>query len=297
LAGKKQKRRLKKGALIFLVAFLIALIGIFAVVVKVVADKSSAIFNKTSEEISTIVESNNNNNNNNNNKEKDESEIDDSQEDITESKESKTESKNENVNEADTQNKIERAVVVIDAAFGGEYAGSKGYNGLLQKDVNLGVALSVKRVLERYDDIDVYLTRESDTTVSYEKRLQLIKSKGAHVVVSIQQNTEGTGTATGVETYVLSKDSYPDTDRTLGQLIQKSMVMYSAATDRGIMNRNIDILKDSLKEGAYGAVVYTGFITNEEESKKLTNNDYIDKLGEGIAQGILSFIDKKILND
>ena len=150
----------------------------------------------------------------------------------------------------------------------------------------------MQKALKRYDDIDVYLTRDTDVTVPYEKRVALIKEKKANVVISIQQNTEGTKTASGVETYILSKKDYPNSDNRLGYSIQNAMTMYSPAKSRGVMSRNTDILKDAYSNGAVGAVVYTGFITNEKEAKNLTTDKYTEKLGEGIAQGILSYVDK-----
>ena len=262
MATKRGKRRLKKEVLLALITITALLMFIFTNVIKVVSH-SDVTDNKNG----TVTTASN-----------------------------KRGDKNPSIKKTDkkSENAIpEKYVIVIDPAFGGEYAGSKGVNGILQKDVNLGVALKVKKTLERYDDIDVYLTREDDTTTPYEKRIDFIKSVGADIVVSIQQNTEGTKTAQGVETYVLSKTDYPESESSLGYSIQKAMTMYSTTKDRGVMARNTDILKDSYKHGAVGALVYTGFITNESESKKLTTDSYIEKLGEGIAQGILSYVDKK----
>lgn len=262
MASKRGKRRLKKEFLLILVTITVLLMFVFTNVVKVISNNSI-----------------------NNNKDKTNIEL---------NKDNKNDDKKELTSEnIENESVAKRPVIIIDPAFGGEYAGSKGVNGILQKDVNLNIALNVQKTLKRYSDIDVYLTRETDVTVSYEKRIDLIKEKKADVVVSIQQNTEGTKTAEGVETYVLSKNDYPNSDSSLGYSIQKAMTTYSTTKDRGVMARNTDILKDSYKNGATGALIYTGFITNESEGKKLTTDSYVEKLGEGIAQGILSYIDKK----
>ena len=257
-SNRKVKRRLKKKFLVMLFFCLISLVLVFASVVKGVSNNLASDNNSSVNEVAN-----------------------------TDSLDGKAESVN-----AIKSSKPKKPVIVIDPAFGGEYAGSKGFNGILQKDVNLDIALNIRKTITRYDDVEVYLTRDSDVTVPYEKRVALIKEKKADVVVSIQQNTEGTGRAEGVETYVLSKTDYPNSDSSLGYTIQKAMNMYSTSTSRGVMSRNTDILKDSYKAGAVGAVVYTGFITNEKEGKKLTTSSYTEKLGEGIAQGILSYVDK-----
>lgn len=259
MASKRRvKRRLKKKFLIILLFALISLMVVFTGVIKGVSNDNSTLSDNS---VDDVAESNN-------------------------------DEKTEVTMNIDKSKKSGKSVVVVDPAFGGEYAGSKGFNGVLQKDVNLDIALNIKKTIDRYDDVEVYLTRYSDVTVSYEDRIALIKEKKADVVISVQQNTEGTGTAEGVETYVLNKTDYPESDSSLGYTVQKAMNMYSNTIDRGVMSRNIDILKDSYKAGAVSAVIYTGFITSQKESKLLTTPSYTEKLGEGIAQGILSYIDK-----
>ncbi len=41
------------------------------------------------------------------------------------------------------------------------------------------------------------------------------------------------------------------------------------------------------------ALIECGFLTNPEEEKKLLSDSYQNKLAEGIAQGILSYLDNK----
>lgn len=262
MAKRRVKRRLKKRFMVMLIVSIVALLYIFTSVVKGVSKASMGSSSQTS-----VLNTDNN-----------------------------TDDNKTQANNADKKKTFNgKPVIVIDAAFGGEYAGSKGVDNILQKDVNLDIALKVEKVLKRYNDVEVFLTRRDDTTVSYEQRINLIKNKKANIVISIQQNTEGSGSAEGIETYVLSKETYKNADSSLGYSVQKAMGMYSTAKDRGVMARNIDILKDSYSSGTVGAVVYTGFITNKKESANLISDNYTTKLAEGIAQGILSYVDNKLL--
>lgn len=194
-------------------------------------------------------------------------------------------SKNQNIEQKKSQFKV-----VIDASYGGRDGGSKGYNGIIQKDVNLAIALKIKSILEKQPDVDVVLTRDSDTTVSMEERAKIINNSGADFVVSIMQNTEGSGEATGVETYVLPSDN-EKRNATLGYTLQKAMIMYSDTKDRGVLARNMDIL---LKSDIPGAVVNTGFISSKTEGLNLASESYQTRMAEGISQGILSYIDKTL---
>ena len=194
-------------------------------------------------------------------------------------------SKNQNVKQQKSQFKV-----AIDASYGGRDGGSKGYNGIIQKDVNLGIALKIKTILEKQPDIDVVLTRSADTTVSMEERVKIINNSGADFVVSIMQNTERSGEATGVETYVLPSDN-KKRNATLGYTLQKAMTMYSDTKDRGVLARNMDIL---VKSDIPGAVVNTGFISSKTEGLNLASENYQLRMAEGISQGILSYIDKNL---
>ena len=213
-----------------------------------------------------------------------------------EKSEEKVEKTKEEVKEIDpskSQNieqKKSRFKVVIDASYGGRDGGSKGYNGIIQKDVNLGIALKIKSILEKQPDVDVVLTRSDDSTVSMDERAKIINDSGADFVVSIMQNTEGSGEATGVETYVLPSDN-EKRNATLGYTLQKSMIMYSDTKDRGVLARNMDIL---LKSDIPGAVVNTGFISSKTEGLNLSSDSYQLRMAEGLSQGILSYIDKNL---
>lgn len=178
--------------------------------------------------------------------------------------------------------------VVVDASFGGSDGGSRGYNGILQKDVNLKLALKMRDILERHKDINVVLTRADDKTLSMEERVEIINNSKADLVVSIMQNTEGSGDVSGVETYVLPKED-EKSNTTFGYILQQAMTMYVDTKDRGVLARNMNILTGS---NVPGAVVNTGFITNKKEGSNLASEKYQLRLAEGISQGILSYIDR-----
>lgn len=191
------------------------------------------------------------------------------------------------------ENKVEEVKkthfkVVIDASYGGSDGGSKGYNGIVQKNINLEIALKIKDVLERYNDVDVILTREDDSTLSMEERINIINNSNADFIVSIMQNTEGSGNVNGVESYVLPKENNKSNTK-LGYILQQAMTMYINTKDRGVLARNMDIL---LKSDIPGAVVNTGFISNKEEGLNLSSDKYQLRMAEGISQGILSYIDR-----
>ena len=62
----------------------------------------------------------------------------------------------------------ERICIVIDAGHGGADPGKVGINGALEKDVNLEIALMLKKFLEA-EDFTVVMTREDENGL-YDKQ-------------------------------------------------------------------------------------------------------------------------------
>jgi N-acetylmuramoyl-L-alanine amidase len=100
-------------------------------------------------------------------------------------------------------------VVVIDAGHGGEDPGALGPRGVREKDVALGIALELARLLRERPGLEVHLTRDSDEFVDLWERGEVatrIKGERHGLFVSIHANSFQNSRATrGFETYFLSE--------------------------------------------------------------------------------------------
>lgn len=100
-------------------------------------------------------------------------------------------------------------VVIIDAGHGGADPGALGPRGVREKDVALGIALGLARLLEREPDLEVHLTRDSDTFIDLWERGEIatrIKGDRPGLFVSIHANSfPNSRAARGFETYFLSE--------------------------------------------------------------------------------------------
>jgi N-acetylmuramoyl-L-alanine amidase len=97
-------------------------------------------------------------------------------------------------------------VVVIDAGHGGKDVGAIGINGVREKDVNLGVALKLGKLLEtNMKDVKVVYTRSNDTFVELYKRGKIANEKGGKLFISIHCNStpKRPTDASGFEVYLL----------------------------------------------------------------------------------------------
>ena len=98
-------------------------------------------------------------------------------------------------------------IVAIDPGHGGYDSGACG-NGLEEKYVNLSIATHFRDELMTYSGVSTYMTREDDTFVSLQDRVDWAVWYGADVFISVHCNATGTGGGYGAEVWVPNYSSY-----------------------------------------------------------------------------------------
>lgn len=200
-------------------------------------------------------------------------------------------------NSADTQPQTEpyRDILVIDAGHGGMDGGAVGTTGLLEKDINLKVALYLKELAEAYGK-KVIMTRETDTSLhttdsakirnqkrsDLENRRKILQENPNGIFVSIHMNKFEQQSVKGSQVF------YADNEisRILAENIQTSL-------REGLNDGNKRVAKPApeslyIFKGCTSAavVVECGFVSNPEEEKLLAAEEYQKKLAECIYNGI-----------
>jgi N-acetylmuramoyl-L-alanine amidase len=90
--------------------------------------------------------------------------------------------------------------VVLDPGHGGKDFGAI-YNGFVEKNIALNVALKVGKLLEADPNVDVVYTRRNDAFVDMEERAGIANKASGDVFVSFHCNAESKKVASGTETY------------------------------------------------------------------------------------------------
>jgi N-acetylmuramoyl-L-alanine amidase len=96
--------------------------------------------------------------------------------------------------------------IVIDAGHGGKDPGAIGVSGIKEKNITLGLALKLGKLIERdMPGVKVVYTRKDDTFVPLDKRGQIANAAGGKLFISIHCNsTEAKpSSARGFEVYIL----------------------------------------------------------------------------------------------
>ena len=192
-------------------------------------------------------------------------------------------------------------VIVIDAGHGGEDGGASA-NGLLEKDINLSIALKLRDMLT-ISGYKVIMTRDSDVSVydstadttrekkvsDLKNRAEMINSSQNNILVSIHQNKFEQSQYFGTQMFYSKNDPK---SAVLAEELRKSVTeMLQPDNKRELKHAdsNIYILD---KAQVPAVIVECGFLSNEEEAKKLADSDYQQKMAFAIYSGILGYMNK-----
>lgn len=196
----------------------------------------------------------------------------------------------------------EQYTVVIDAGHGGFDSGKVGVDGTLEKDVNLIIAKKLEKLLKTAD-VKVIMTRETDNGLYEESsankkrqdminRASLINQADADCVVSIHQNSYPDESIHGAQVFYYAGS---ESGKTLAALIQGELV-----SDVDPQNHRLEKSDSSyylLKNcTAPIVIVECGFLSNREESKKIVDDTYQQKLVWAIHLGILQYLNGVTVN-
>ena len=177
---------------------------------------------------------------------------------------------------------------------GGTDPGKVSTDGIKEKDINLEIAGYLKDYLIA-QDYTVYLTRSTDCGLYNENasnkkssdlrnRVQFFQEKNAYLVVSLHQNSYSDSFQHGAQTFYHSSGT---SSKQLAEIIQASLL--------NIDNTNTRTAKSSdsyyiLKNSSMPAVIVEcGFLSNPEETAKLTDPNYQKKLAYAISLGICEY--------
>ncbi|PIB92045.1 N-acetylmuramoyl-L-alanine amidase [Caulobacter sp. FWC2] len=212
-----------------------------------------------------------------------------------------------------------KKVIVIDAGHGGKDPGSLGAN-VFEKDVTLAAAKALKARLERTGRFQVVLTRETDTFIPLEGRVQIARRADADLFISLHADSGPDVSTRGASVYtvsdkgservglVLDKDDWlmkanlPGRDRAVSQILldlsQRATKNRSAAFAQLLLasvGEETTLLRRSHRDAGFivllapdvpAVLLEMGFITNPEDEAFLTTkasrNRLVDAVGDSI---------------
>lgn len=180
-------------------------------------------------------------------------------------------------------------VVYLDPGHGGTDPGASG-NGLIEKDLNLKIALAVRNKLQSMG-IVVKMSRDTDKFVSLQDIAEGANAAMPDVFVSIHQNSfRDDPNVNGIETYWWKGSN----DNTLASLIQQKLIANTKANNRGVKKNDFYVVKNTLMPSS---LVECGFITNRNEANLLKTQDYQNKIADSIVNGTYEYLKANVSLD
>ncbi|MDC3416115.1 N-acetylmuramoyl-L-alanine amidase [Aquibacillus salsiterrae] len=184
---------------------------------------------------------------------------------------------------------IEGLNVVIDAGHGGQDPGALK-NDLQEKDLNLDVSLKVADKLKELGANPI-LTRSTDEFLELYERVKYSNNNLGDIFVSIHVNS-AVSTASGAEVYYNEGKGLNEMESILlAQKIQDQLVELVDMHDRGIKQGDFYVIRENETPAA---LVELGFITNDDDRKKLESDEYRTLFAEAITQGIVDYFKEAV---
>jgi len=177
--------------------------------------------------------------------------------------------------------------VSVDAGHGGVENGALGVGGLKEKDVNLGLALELTRLLETQGAL-VYLTRDADVSLSLYQRTEAANAWAPDVHVCIHHNWSAGSKAEGAATYFFANSTYTSAGgRRLAGYIVNALSRELGRVDLRKHGRNYACLRE-VKPLA--VMVEPGFISHPEEGLTLGDPETMARESQAILHGIEAYL-------
>ena len=213
-----------------------------------------------------------------------------------------------------------KKIIVIDAGHGGKDPGAEGANAQ-EKDVNLAAARALKARLERGGRYKVVMTRDSDTFVPLESRVQIARRADADLFISLHSDSGSNEDMHGATVYTLSDKgsdrvvknvmggdnwfinvNLPGRDRAVNQILldltQRSTRNRSAAFAEGLLDHigdRVPLLQHSHRDAGFmvllapdvpAVLLEMGFITNPDDETRLKSTAQRQKFMSAVGDAI-----------
>lgn len=176
--------------------------------------------------------------------------------------------------------------VVIDPGHGGFDQGAHT-RYCEEKNVCLRIGHLLRKHLEKMG-YGVIMTRTIDEYVSLKDRAEVANKAKSQVLVSLHFNSAPSSSAQGLEVFYFPKaESFRlkrSKDLAIGVL--HKLIALTGAKSRGIKEGDFCVIRETKMPSI---LIEGGFLTNEEEQKKIIDERYLEKMAEAIALGLDSY--------
>ncbi|MEQ1768542.1 MAG: N-acetylmuramoyl-L-alanine amidase [Devosia sp.] len=222
-----------------------------------------------------------------------------------------------------------RPLVVIDPGHGGFDSGAEVPGGVREKDITLAFGLQLRDALVNSGLFDVALTRDDDTYLSLNERVDVARQNRADLFISLHADTFQQADIRGASIYTRDERATDILDKVLADGENRSDVVAGfvpANAKPVVADVLLDLMRRQMRQQAYLAasdivqameptialrrfpvrqadffvlqapdvpslLVELGFLSNPNDIANLENNGWRDQVVSAIASGIEKYFD------
>lgn len=194
-----------------------------------------------------------------------------------------------------------KTVIAIDPGHGGSNEGAEylkdSESGIREKDLTLELAQLLKAELEKYDDIEVVLLRNSDIDISLQERAVLASEHDAQWIISLHFNESVKHNLYGAELWIPAEVELYEKSFLMAQEIESRLTALGL-NSRGIKTRlNSDqtrdyygIIREASNLGIPTILVEQCFVDAKEDTIFWSTSNALTELAAADADGIISYV-------
>lgn len=220
-----------------------------------------------------------------------------------------------------------RPLVVIDPGHGGVDNGASGPNDVHEKDITLAFALQLQRVLIDSGRFDVALTREDDTYLTLNQRVDLARQNKADLFVSLHADSFQEQDIRGASIYTRDENATDVLDKVLADGENRYDIVAGFAVPQAtpaVMDILVDLMRRETRKSSFVAaqslihqlepsvtvrkfpvrqadffvlqapdvpsvLVELGFMSNAADIANLQKSDWRDRTVDALARGIAEY--------
>ena len=222
-----------------------------------------------------------------------------------------------------------RPLVVIDPGHGGVDSGARSPGGVMEKNLVLSFAKRLQEILVESGRFDVALTREGDSFLKLEDRVNLARANKADLFISIHADSFQDPEIRGLSVYTRDENATDSLDKVLAEHENKADIIAGLAPPEmanSVVDLLVDLMRREMRRESYTAaqaivhqlepsvelrkfpvrqanffvlqapdvpsiLVELGFLSNVDDIANLKTSDWQDRTAEAIARGISTYFD------
>jgi len=170
----------------------------------------------------------------------------------------------------------------LDPGHGGNDSGATG-NGLLEKDLNLDIALRIRDLLNNnYQNVEVNMSRATDVARTLGQRTNEANAWGADYFLSIHCNAFN-GSARGYEDFIHSSLSGNSQTAIYQNIMHEEITRVNQLSNRGKKQQNFHVLRETTMPAL---LTENGFIDNASDAALMGDPSWRQRVAQGHVNGL-----------